>query len=118
MAGKRKAMGRGLDALIKDGTAAKKATKAPVPAKAPEAGAQRVAVSKIVASPWQPRSTFEPEALAEMVDSIKVHGVLQPLLVRAVGKKFELIAGERRLRAARAALLKHIPVIVVEASDE
>jgi len=118
MAGKRKALGRGIDALIKDGTTAKKTPKASPQAKPPEAGVQRVAVSKIVASPWQPRSNFEPEALSELVDSINVHGVLQPLLVRAVGKKFELIAGERRLRAARAALLKHIPVIVVEASDE
>ena len=114
MTGKRKALGRGIDALIKDGTTGKKMPQA----KAPEAGAQRVAVSKIVASPWQPRSNFESEALSELVESIKVHGVLQPLLVRAVGKKFELIAGERRLRAARAALLKQIPVVVVEATDE
>ena len=119
MAGKRKAMGRGLDVLIKDGTTPKKTPKkVPVPAKAPEGGVQRVAVSRIVASPWQPRSAFGSEALGELVDSIKAHGVLQPLLVRAVGKKFELIAGERRLRAARAALLRQIPVIVVEATDE
>jgi ParB family chromosome partitioning protein len=114
MTGKRKALGRGIDALIKDGTTGKKMPQA----KAPEAGAQRVAVSEIVASPWQPRSNFESEALSELVEAIKVHGVLQPLLVRAVGKKFELIAGERRLRAARAALLKQIPVVVVEATDE
>ena len=116
MAGKRKAMGRGLDALIKDGTTAK-APKPKTPDKA-DSGIQRVAVSRIVASPWQPRSTFEAEALSELVESIKAHGVLQPLLVRAVGRKFELIAGERRLRAARAALLRQVPVIVVEATDE
>ncbi len=119
MAGKHIGLGRGLDALIKDGTTAKKKAttkKAAVPA--PEAGVFKVPVSKVVASPWQPRNTFDAEALSELVDSIKVHGVLQPLLVRAVGSKFELIAGERRLRAAQAALLKTIPVLVVEASDE
>jgi ParB family chromosome partitioning protein len=77
-----------------------------------------VAVSKVVASPWQPRSNFDAEALSELVQSVQNHGVLQPLLVREVGSKFELIAGERRLRAAQAALLKQVPIIVVEASDE
>jgi len=121
MAGKHIGLGRGLDALIKDGTTAKKqataktvASKAP----APEGGVHAVPVDKVVASPWQPRSNFGAEALSELVDSVKVHGVLQPLLVREVGKKFELVAGERRLRAAQAALLKKVPVIVIEASDE
>ncbi len=119
---KRKGLGRGLDALIKDGTSAKeqatlkKATEKAKPE--PETGVREVAVSKVVASPWQPRSVFDSEALSELVDSIKSHGVLQPLLVRSVGSKFELIAGERRLRAAQAALLKSVPVIVIEASDE
>ena len=124
MAGKRQAMGRGLDALIKDGTSAKTAAttkKAPVKAVAAASetgGPREVAVAKIVASPWQPRSVFDSEALTELVESVKVHGVLQPLLVRGVGSKFELIAGERRLRAARAALLKSVPVVVIEATDE
>lgn len=119
MAGKRKALGRGIDVLITDGTVAKKqATSRVAASKVAESGVQRVAVAKVVASPWQPRSNFKAEALAELVESIKVHGVLQPLLVREMGSKFELIAGERRLRAARAALLKKVPVIVVEATDE
>jgi ParB family chromosome partitioning protein len=123
MAGKHKGLGRGLDALIKDGTTtAKKATtkKAPVKAaSAPEAGGVReVPVAKVVASPWQPRTVFDSEALTELVESVKVHGVLQPLLVREVGTKFELIAGERRLRASQAAQLKKVPIIVIEASDE
>ena len=127
MAGKHKGLGRGLDALIKDGTtAARQATPAkPVPGTVPESsatpkggGVREVPVSKVVASPWQPRSVFDSEALTELVESIKVHGVLQPLLVRQVGSKFELIAGERRLRASQAALLKKVPVIVVEATDE
>ena len=124
MAGKHKGLGRGLDALIKDGTTAKKqATTKTVASNAalaaePPRGVHEVPVAKVVASPWQPRSNFDSGALAELVESIKVHGVLQPLLVRAVGTKFELIAGERRLRGARAALLKKVPVIVIEASDE
>jgi ParB family chromosome partitioning protein len=124
MAGKQQRLGRGIDALIKDGSTKVAAATKPVPAKAaaiptPDAGGVReVAVAKVVASPWQPRSVFDSEALTELVESIKVHGVLQPLLVREVGSKFELIAGERRLRAARAALLNKVPVIVIEATDE
>lgn len=123
MAGKHIGLGRGLDALIKDGTTAKKqATAKPSTPKAATGdaagGVREVPVNKVVASPWQPRSNFGAEALSELVDSIKVHGVLQPLLVREIGTKFELIAGERRLRAAQAVPLKKIPIIVVEASDE
>jgi ParB family chromosome partitioning protein len=125
MAAKHKGLGRGLDVLIKDGTSAKKQAvtkKVPVksaPAPAPEkGGAREVPVSKVVASPWQPRTVFDSEALTELVESVKIHGVLQPLLVREVGSKFELIAGERRLRASQAALLTRVPVIVIEATDE
>ncbi|MBN2163100.1 MAG: ParB/RepB/Spo0J family partition protein [Pontiellaceae bacterium] len=120
MAVKHKGLGRGLDALIKDGSTAKQqATRkaAPAPDEA-TGGVLEVAVAKVVASPWQPRTVFDSSALSELVESVKVHGVLQPLLVREVGSKYELIAGERRLRAAQAALLKKVPVIVVEASDE
>lgn len=125
MAAKQTGLGRGLDALIKDGATAKKqATTRPAPVDASGkseevgSGVREVPVASVVASPWQPRSNFEAAALTELVDSIKVHGVLQPLLVRELGGKFELIAGERRLRAAQAALLKRVPVIVIEASDE
>jgi ParB family chromosome partitioning protein len=124
MAGKNTGLGRGLDVLIKDGATAKKqattkkiVAQAPVPAQDAAGGVREVPVAKVVASPWQPRNTFESEALSELVESVKVHGVLQPLLVREVGSKFELIAGERRLRASQAALLKKVPVIVVEACD-
>jgi len=124
MAGKHKGLGRGLDALIKDGSTAKQqATKKVVSVKAqpepqPGGGIREVPAASVVASPWQPRTVFDSASLTELVESVKVHGILQPLLVREVGSKFELIAGERRLRAAQAALLKKVPVIVVEASDE
>ena len=123
MAGKHKGLGRGLDVLIKDGTTAKtKAVTKKAPLKTSPAsescGVREVPAAKVVPSPWQPRTTFDSEALSELIESVKVHGVLQPLLVRQVGTKFELIAGERRLRAAQAALLKRVPIIVIEASDE
>ena len=122
MAGKHKGLGRGLDALIKDGSTAKQlATRKVLPAEgtpAPQGHVREVAVSSVTASAWQPRTVFDSATLTELVESIKVHGILQPLLVREVGSRFELIAGERRLRAAQAALLKKVPVIVIEATDE
>ncbi len=84
----------------------------------PQTGVREVATASVVTSPWQPRSVFDSSALGELVESVKVHGILQPLLVRMVGTRFELIAGERRLRAAQAALLTKVPVIVIEATDE
>lgn len=113
MASKQKGLGRGLDALIKDG-----ATKREEAETEKTEGAQRVSISQVVASPWQPRSIFDSNALGELVESVKVHGILQPLIVRKVDDTFELIAGERRLRAAESAGLKKVPVIVIEASDE
>ena len=76
--GKRKALGRGIDALIKDGTTAKKAPKTPPQAKVPEGGVQRVAVSRIVASPWQPRSNLQiadcREERLPLVQSLRADG--------------------------------------------
>jgi ParB family chromosome partitioning protein len=74
--------------------------------------------SQIVPNPQQPRSVFEPEAFAELVHSIKEFGVLQPIVVRPKGASFELIMGERRLRASKEAGLKKIPAIVRETADE
>lgn len=74
--------------------------------------------NEIVPNPQQPRSVFEPEAFAELVHSIKEFGVLQPIVVRPKGSKFELIMGERRLRASKQAGLKKIPAIVRETADE
>jgi ParB family chromosome partitioning protein len=99
--------------LIKDGATKREELEA-----GKAAGAQRVAISQVVASPWQPRSVFDSDALGELVESVKVHGILQPLIVREVDDKLELIAGERRLRAAEAAGLNRVPVMVIEASDE
>jgi ParB family transcriptional regulator, chromosome partitioning protein len=106
-------LGRGLGALIRDATAAPGAPGE----KKDEAAIRRVPIGRVRKSPWQPRHTFEQEALADLTASIRQRGVLQPLLVRAVGEEFELIAGERRLRAATEAGLADVPVIVMEAAD-
>ena len=79
---------------------------------------QCIEVGKIVPNPQQPRRVFEPEALRELSSSIANHGVIQPITVRRVGGLYELIAGERRLRASQMAGLKQIPAIVTEADDE
>jgi ParB family chromosome partitioning protein len=74
--------------------------------------------SEIVPNPQQPRSVFEAEAFAELVHSIKEFGVLQPIVVRSKGSSYELIMGERRLRASKEAGLTKIPAIVRETADE
>jgi len=76
-----------------------------------------VPLASIQAGRWQPRRQFAPEALEELAASIRNHGVLQPLLVRAAGDGYELIAGERRYRAAVAAGLSEVPVRVMQVSD-
>ncbi len=75
-------------------------------------------VDDIAPNPNQPRRTFSPEGLQELADSIRQLGVLQPLSVRPLDHGWELIAGERRLRASRLAGLTHVPCIIFEASEE
>lgn len=112
---KKVGLGRGLDALIQEKKVAPPAAEAPPP---DSSGITRVPLKKIKANPLQPRRTFRDEALNELIASVREHGILQPLLVRQKPKHFELIAGERRLRAATAAELKEAPVIVLDISDQ
>jgi ParB family chromosome partitioning protein len=102
----RKALGRGLEALLP----ASEARPAP-------AGALQLPIDAITPNPDQPRRHFVAESLAELAASIRMHGLLQPVVVRRVAGGFQLIAGERRLRAARMAGLLEIPAVVRE-SDE
>ncbi|MEM7146545.1 MAG: ParB/RepB/Spo0J family partition protein [Verrucomicrobiota bacterium] len=117
----KQALGKGLGALIKkqedDATGSKEA--AALASADPASGEtiRMVALSEIVASPFQPRQHFREEQLNELVESIREHGVIQPLIVRKVSRKLELIAGERRWRAATNLGLDEVPVIVREASD-
>lgn len=106
------ALGKGLGALITSRVAS------PTPAVEKGERVQTVAVDKIIPTPLQPRTVFRDDNLQELVDSIKEHGIIQPLICRQTGDKFELIAGERRWRAAQRAGLTEAPVIVRAASDQ
>lgn len=75
-------------------------------------------ISEIKPNKGQPRKTFRPEELAELTDSIKQNGILQPLLVRKKGSGYEIVAGERRYQAAKAAGLSEVPVVIREISDD
>lgn len=109
------ALGKGLGALI----TTRPASPIVSPTPAVEAGerVQMVPLERIVPSPFQPRTVFRDEHLDELVGSIREHGIIQPLIVRARGDTLELIAGERRWRAAQKVGLATAPIIVREASD-
>lgn len=97
-------LGRGLDALI--------------PRAAPASDIPEIPVDRIARNPHQPRNRFDEGETAELAASIQLHGVLQPIVVRATADgEYELIAGERRLRAARIAGLTHIPAVVRESAE-
>lgn len=107
MSAKQRGLGRGLGALIGDFP------------EEPERGAvTKLPLQKVEPNPDQPRRTFDEEELQVLADSIAAHGILQPLAVRASGGGFyQIIAGERRWRAARMAGLSEVPVVVLEADD-
>jgi len=103
----RKVLGKGLDALIPGGEEREELI--------------YLEVEKIHPSPSQPRENFEPKALEELANSIRRQGILQPLVVRPISNQergFQLIAGERRLRAAKIAGLKKVPALVKEVNDQ
>lgn len=89
----------------------------PAPAPVSRDTVRRVPVGQVKPCSFQPRKDFPPEALRELADSIREQGIVQPLIVRPQGSNFELIAGERRWRAAQLAGLTEVPVIVREADD-
>ena len=89
-----------------------------IESRATHAQIREVPTTRILPNPAQPRLSYEEDSLVELADSIREHGVLQPILVRPVGSQFELIAGERRWRASRMAQRDSIPAIVVEFDDE
>jgi ParB family chromosome partitioning protein len=114
-------LGRGLDFLISrtspiPAVPAPAAVAAPA-APLPPAGPRQLPVADVHPNPFQPRTEFAPEALAELEASIREHGVLQPIVVRPVGEGFQLVAGERRLRASKGVGLGTIPAVVREVSD-
>lgn len=113
---RKQALGRGLDALIKAPDAS---SRMGVSTHDGESGerVQFIEVDEIVASPLQPRKRFSESAIQELSESIREHGVIQPLILRRVDDDYELIAGERRFRACQLLELDQVPAIVREASD-
>ena len=119
------ALGRGLGALLGDSPIAKPPVPAPIsiaaldaaPAADPRERVQRVALDRIRPCPLQPRKDFPPETLRELADSIREQGIVQPLIVRERDGHLELIAGERRWRAAQLLGLTEVPVILRQADD-
>src|SRR3954469_20794145 len=116
------ALGRGLGALL-GGAPAKSA---PIPAQTPTLQqdsafngerVRQVPLERVRPSPLQPRKEFNSPALEELAESIRQQGIIQPLIVRDGGTHFELIAGERRWRAAAVAGLTEVPVIIRQADD-
>jgi ParB family transcriptional regulator, chromosome partitioning protein len=107
-------LGRGLGGLI---SAGKPQPAAPAPHVPQAAGYLEIQVHLVEPSPYQARREIAPEQLAELAESIRSEGLLQPIVVRRHGEKFQLIAGERRWRAFQQLKLRSIPARVVEASD-
>lgn len=99
-------LGRGLEALLGEGGRDNGGTPLTVP------------LERIQRNPYQPRKHFDEEELKSLTESVRSHGILQPLLVRRYGEGYQLIAGERRLRAAEAAGLREVPVHVVRLDDQ
>lgn len=101
----KKGLGRGLDALLGEYSAQ------------PERDPQQLSVNKIDPNRDQPRKLFDEEKLTELADSLRRHGMMQPIIVRKTGERYAIVAGERRYRAARKAGFSEVPVIVREIED-
>lgn len=111
--GPRKVLGRGLDSLLAGRSAA-----AVEPAPAQPQPVTRLAISEIDPNPLQPRRVFQQERLQELAQSIRANGIIQPLIVRLTAGRYQLVAGERRWRAAQIAGLDSVPVVVEDVSDD
>ena len=109
MVEKRPALGRGLSALIPD---------APAAAATPSARAHEVDIDLLTPNPFQPRTVMDESKIDELARSIRSNGVIQPIVVRKAGARYEIIAGERRWRASQRAGLLKVPIVVRETPDE
>lgn len=121
MASKKRALGRGLSALLENAETdiTSKYSSASVGETAVAGSISEIAVSSIEENPFQPRTQFAQEALEELSESIKVHGLIQPITVRKLGNdKFQIISGERRWRASKLAQLEKVPAYIRIADDQ
>src|ERR1043165_9652382 len=105
----KKVLGRGLGALIpqKESVTARVA-----------AGLLELPIDQIAPNPYQPRKTFNEDSIDELARSVKMHGIVQPLVVTRAGDRYKLIAGERRFRAAQKAGLASVPAVIKEIAQE
>ena len=101
-----KGLGKGIDALFREEAVHN------------EDHVQYIALTKVVENPFQPRKIFNESAIEELAESIREHGIIQPIIVRKKGKKYEIVVGERRTRAARLAGLTEIPAILKELDEQ
>src|SRR5580765_1928841 len=101
-------LGRGLEALFGSESSTMLTESEP----------SKIALDRIDQNPYQPRRDFDADELAGLQESIRAHGILQPLVVRSLGDRFQLIAGERRLRAAQSIGLTDVPVHIVDFNDQ
>lgn len=112
---KKRALGKGLSALIGDNTMLDEIIEGTIK---PNNDIKNIDIGKIIPKEDQPRKSFDDGSLKDLSKSIETHGVLQPILVRISGDKYEIIAGERRYRASRLARLENIPAIVMDVDSE
>ena len=111
---KKKALGRGLEQLFDSEVLDFNSFETNILESAKEDDIQQINLSEIRSNPYQPRKTFNQEALNELAESIKAYGVFQPIIVKKSIKGYDLVAGERRVKASRLAGLETIPAIVME----
>ena len=114
----RRVLGKGLNSLIPARPQPPAAPPAPVAEATPSEAAAVIAIDLIDANPLQPRRVFQQEKLAELAQSIRANGIIQPLVVRKAGARYQLVAGERRWRAAKLAELPQVPVVVQEIPED
>ena len=115
---KKIALGRGLKSLLSDTPESDKLDEA-TPAPSSSGGMSEILISEIEVNPFQPRQHFDQDALKELAESIKVHGIIQPVTVRKLARnQYQLISGERRFQASKIAGLKSIPAYVRSANDQ
>ena len=115
---KKKALGRGLEQLFDSEVLDFNSFESNILDSAKEDDIQQINLSEIRSNPYQPRKTFNQEALQELAESIKAYGVFQPIIVKKSIKGYDLVAGERRVKASKIAGLETIPAIVKDFSDE
>jgi ParB family chromosome partitioning protein len=112
----RRALGKGLGALLPTRTPQLQSSEPPPPT--PDEPTHTVLIDSIDPNPLQPRRIFQGERLAELAQSIRANGIIQPLVLRKAGDRYQLVAGERRWRAAKLAGLDRVPVVVQEIPDD